>query len=180
MLWTIVSIVGGLIGLVVLAALVFWVLGKKIPEEHKASVTMTLEKTPEEVFIVIDDVASQPSWDPGTNKVEKLGDRSGREAFRLTCGRNSFVVETTTRVVPKRITRTIADDAKFFSGEWAWELTPSADRRSCTVKLTETGRVPHAIPRAMMKHFFGYHHYMEKTMGALAAKFGEQARFTRG
>ena len=180
MLWTIVSIVGGLIGLVVLAALVFWVLGKKIPEEHKASVTMTLEKTPEEVFIVIDDVASQPSWDPGTNKVEKLGDKSGREAFRLTCGRNSFVVETTERVVPKRITRTIADDAKFFSGSWAWELTPSADRRSCVVKLTETGRVPHAIPRAMMKHIFGYYQAMEKTMGALAAKFGEQARLTRG
>lgn len=178
MLWTLLWIVLGIVAMAALAALVFWVLGKKIPEEHKASVSMTLEKTPEEVFIVIDDVASQPAWDPGTNKVEKLGDRSGREAFRLTCGRNSFVVETTERVVPKRITRTIADDAKFFSGSWAWEITRTDT--GCAVKLTETGRVPHAIPRAMMKHFFGYHSTMEKTLTALTAKFGEQAKLTRG
>lgn len=177
MLWLIVSIVGGLIGLAALAAMVFWIIGRGVPVEHRVSVSMPLDTPPEDVFMTIDDVERQPTWDPGTNKVEKLGDRSGREAFRLTCGRNSFVVETTERVVPKRITRTIADDSKFFSGEWAWEITRTD--KGCVVKLTENGRVPHAIPRAMMKHVFGYHHYMEKTMGALATKFGEQAKFTR-
>lgn len=178
MLWIIVSIIGGLIGLALLAALIFWIIGRGVPVEHTASVSMPLETPPEDVFMVIDDIASQPTWEPGTNKVEKVDGRGGREAFRLTCGRNSFVVETTQHVVPTRITRTIADDAKFFSGEWAWEITRTD--KGCVVKLTENGRVPHAIPRAMMKHFFGYHHYMEKTMGALATKFGQQAKLTRG
>jgi len=164
----------GVVGFLVLVFVVLWVLGKSLPEEHEATVSMHLKAAPQEVFAVIADVDAQPSWAKGVTRVERLPDRGGHDTWRMFMGRNSFVLETTVKDPPVLLTRTVEDDHKMFSGAWTYELLPGSGGGT-TVRLTERGRIPGAIPRAMMKYLFGHHGTMKGHMAALAGKFGEQA-----
>lgn len=178
-----------LVGLLVLAGVVLWLVGKGIPEEHTASSVIELPASCEEVYAVIDDVQSHPTWSSGVTKVDMMPDRSGLRTCRMSHGRNSFVL-TRTRHEPPRIQEgTIQDDSNIFSGTWKYELKPvevpgagvgGAHVAGCEVKLTEVGRISWAMPRAIMKYFAGYHKYLDAHLVSLGKKFGRDVRPRRG
>lgn len=172
MLMIILWVVCAIIGLVALLMLGFWIRGRAIPVEHQASSTVDLPVTAEEVFALLDDVQAQPSWNKSVNRVDMLPDRSGMQACRMKMGRNSFVLVRTRREPPHVLERTISDDHGPFSGTWLYTLTPSP--AGCRLKLTETGRVTNSVARAMMKHLFGYHMYINAHLKALGKKFGHE------
>lgn len=169
MMW-LLWIGGGLVALIVVLALAFALIGRGVPSEHVASCSVRLKQSPESVWAVIADVAAYPSWAWNVSRVEKLADRSGHDVWKQVMGRNAFVLETTRIEPPRLLERTIAED-KMFGGTWTYELVQEVG--GTRVKLTERGRVKAAIPRAMMKLFFGYHYYMVKHLESLARKFGE-------
>jgi hypothetical protein len=176
MIWLEIGL--GILGFLVLLTLVFWLLGKAIPEEHEATVTMPLRTRPDEVFTLIRDVSTHPSWAKGVTRVDKLpDDRRGHERWRTHMGRNSFVLETTVSDPPVLLTRTVEDDNKMFSGAWTYELLPTSGG-GYTIRLTERGRIPGAIPRAMMKHLFGHHSTMKAHLKSLAQRLGQEAELT--
>lgn len=174
MIW--VWIVAGIVGVLALLLAVMHVLGKRLPEEHVAAVTLRLAKaTPEAVWAVVADVPGYPSWSAVT-RVEKLPAREGRETWRQTMGRNSFVLEVTRSERGRALEFTIADDAKMFSGSWLYEIGAAGGGvGGCTVRLTEHGRVGPAIPRFMMKHFMDPGMYVRKQhLKSLAKRMGEE------
>ncbi len=177
----ILGILGGLVGLLLLSGLALWILGRNLPEGHVQPATLRLSRPPAEVFAVIADVAAIPSWDTGVNRVERLPDRDGREAWRWTMGRNAMVLVTTVKEPPRRLVSTIGDEAKFFSGDWTYEL--AADGGGTLLTLTEHGRVHVAIPRAMM-HYLPFiadpSLYLRRHLERLARKFGEEPRIEKG
>jgi hypothetical protein len=164
-------IVLGLLAALALAFLVMWAIGRRLPEEHVVTASLRLSKGCDEVWRVLSDVAAQPTWDAGVTKVERLPDRDGRETVRMTAGRNSFVLQTTRSDPPHALERTIADDAKFFSGRWEYALSP--DGAGCRVTLTERGRIFHAVPRFLVRKVMDPATYLKKHLRSLAAKFGE-------
>lgn len=169
MMW-LLWIGGGLVALIVVLGVVFVIIGRGLPMEHVASCSVRLKQSPEAVWAVIADSAAYPSWAWNVGRVEKLADRNGHETWKQVMGRNVFVLETTRTEPTRLLERTIAED-KMFGGTWTYELVPESGLTR--VKLTERGRVKAAIPRAMMKLFFGYHYYMVKHLESLARKFGE-------
>ncbi len=175
MIWIILSIAGGFIALLVVLMLVMRVLGGRLPEEHVASVTLPLKQAPETVFDLIADCAGHVHWSPGVNKVVRVEDRNGHEAWRQTMGRNSFVLETTLADRPRKFVRTIDDEHKMFSGRWEYEIIPVAG--GCRVKLTEYGRIPNRVARFMMQKLMDTSMYVKKHLRGLAAKFNEPANF---
>jgi hypothetical protein len=174
MMWIILYVVGGVVALVVLGVLVMWVLGRRVPEEHVASVCLPLSQTPEAAWGVIADVGRHAEWAAGVTRVVRLEDRGGLEAWRQHMGRNSFVLVTTASEPARRLVRTIDDDHKMFSGRWEYEL--AAAPGGCRVRLTEYGRIPNPVARFMMKTFFDPAMYARKHLVSLAKKFGEAAR----
>lgn len=173
--------VGGLVVLLVLAGVVLALLGRSIPVEHTASSEVKLPASADKVYALLDDMPAQATWASGVTKVDKLPDHHAMPAARVHMGRNSFVLVSTRRTPPNPaspdgrgvLERTIQDDhGAQFTGTWLYTITPGPDAGSCHVKLTETGRVRGAIPRAMMKHVFGYHLYINKHLASLAKKFG--------
>ena len=176
-LWTVAALVGAVVALL----LVLWLLGRGLPEGHEISATLHLAKSREEVWGVLADTAAIPSWDRGVDRVERLPDRDGHEVWRWTMGRNAMVLEMTRSEAPLLLVRTIADEAKFFSGDWTYEL--SAERSGCALKLTEHGRVHVAIPRAMMRYMpfiADPSMYLRRHLERLAARFGEAPRIEIG
>lgn len=180
MAW-VIGVVVGLVGLAVLFFAVLHLLGRSIPEGHEISAKLRLGKAPGEVWSAIADVAGIPSWDKGVDRVERLEDRNGHETWRWHMGRNRMVLEITVSEPEKRLVRTIADEAKFFSGDWTYELAPDGD--GCVLSLTEHGRVHVAIPRAMMRYLPALADpsmYVRRHLERLAAKFGQPATIEFG
>jgi hypothetical protein len=92
-----------------------------------------------------------------------------------------MVLVTTRSEPPALLVRTIADEAKFFSGDWTYALAP--DGAGTALLLTEHGRVHVAVPRAMM-HYMPFiadpSLYLRRHLERLAAKFGETPRMEVG
>ncbi len=166
------------IGIAVVGALValgsfMYLLGARLPEEHVAAVRLRLNQPPEAVWAVPADFGGHGAWAPGVTKVERLGDAEGRERWRQHMGRNSFVIERTRSEPPRLLEGTIDDDHKMFSGRWQYDIAPG-EAGSTVVTLTEHGRVPAKIPRAVMHYVMGKHVYIKKHLAGLAKKFGEE------
>jgi Polyketide cyclase / dehydrase and lipid transport len=171
-------IVLAIVALLVLFVLVMSVLGRRLPEEHVASLTLTLNQKQQDVWDTIADVGGHKNWVRGITKIERLADRENHEVWRQRMGRNSFVLETTVCQPPVHLVREVVDDNHNFSGDWEYEL--SSNGEGTRVRLTEHGRVPNALFRAMMHYLFGETTTIRGHLCALAAKFGEQARFEEG
>lgn len=179
MLW--LWIAGGLVLLLVLSFVVLHVLGKRLPEGHVISSTLRVARAPAEVFALLADTAGIPAWDKGVDRVERLPDRDGHETWRWYMGRNAMVLSITRCTPPNLLVRTIADEAKFFSGDWTYRLAP--DGQGTAIELTEHGRVHVAIPRAMMHYLprvADPYLYLRRHLTHLATRLGEPARIERG
>jgi uncharacterized protein YndB with AHSA1/START domain len=161
----------GLLGLLVLAGLVMWVLGRGLPEEHVSSSTLHLRQEPEAVWAVVSDCKGHKSWSPGVTKVERLPEHDGHEVWRQRMGRNSFVLETTRADRPRVLVRTIADDHGPFSGRWEYRINPAGG--GCKVTLTEHGRIKSAVPRFVMRYMVGEDRNTRAHLEGLARIFHE-------
>lgn len=148
------GLVGVLVAALVVIGVVMMLVGRSIPVEHEATSSVELGVAPERAWAAVADIAAQPSWAWGVTGVEKQPEaRAGHERWRMRMGRNSFVVETSVSEPPRRLTRTIDDEHKHFSGAWEFLIEPTGS--GCVVRLRELGRVPSPMARAIMKHFVG-------------------------
>jgi hypothetical protein len=163
-----------LIVVLLLAILVMHAMGRALPVEHTAIVSIRLQQPPEAAWDVLAEIAAYPKWTTTTSVLQLPSDDPDHPLFRQSMGRNSFVLRRSRAERPRVLQFTIEDDAKMFSGDWTYTIEPAAaGAKGCTVTLTEHGRVPHAIPRFFMKYIFGTQVYIRKQLAALAKKFGE-------
>lgn len=177
MFWVFIAI--AVVGLLVFLGSLLYILGARLPEEHVAEVRLWLGQPPETVWAVLADFGGHAAWSPGVTKLERLEDAQGRESWRQHMGRNSFVLVRTRSEPPRVLEGTIEDDHKMFSGRWLYDIAPDG-HGSTVVTLTEHGRVPQKIPRAMMHYIMGETLYIKKHLRGLAQKFGETPRLEEG
>lgn len=157
-----------LIGLVSLLAGGLGLIGTFVPKDHVAAVSFEVSAPASRVWAIIDDVDSYPQWLPMATRIEMLPEHEGHRAFRQYQGHNSFVLEETLKEPGRRVVRTIADDHKMFGGDWD-HVVEAVGERTSRVTITENGTIHAAIPRAMMRLFFGYDHTLKQYQQALTA-----------
>lgn len=157
-----------IVGFVLLAAGTLGLVGTFIPRDHTATVSFDVDVPAPRVWEIIDQVESYPKWLPMASRIEMLPERDGHTAFRQYQGHNSFVLEETLKEPGRRVVRTIADDNKMFGGNWDHVVEEVGENRT-RVTITENGTVYPAIPRAMMRLFFGYDHTLKQFQKALVA-----------
>src|SRR3954470_17335334 len=107
-------IILGIIALLLVFFVVMGVLGRRLPEDHVATLTLRLNQPVQGVWDVIADAAGHKHWVKGVTSIERLPDRDNHEVWRQRMGRNSFILETTTSHPPTHMVRTIADDNAMF------------------------------------------------------------------
>jgi hypothetical protein len=162
----------------------FYLLGKGLPEEHRASSQIDIERPIGEVFEKVSNIGEYPRWAAGVTGVKRLEDHEGLPTYHQRMGRNSFVLRVTRHEPPARpptatgggpakarFATTISDDRKMFSGSWEFELE-SRDGQggiaATRVTLTETGRVPAPVPRAIVKYVMGHDSTVRKFLASLS------------
>jgi hypothetical protein len=169
-----VSIVGALLGIVLLIALI----GFFLPTRHVVSVTTVLAQPADSVWAVISDFASYPSWWEGAASVERLEDEQGRTVWLQRDRRNQALpIVVLESDPPRRLVTEIAADDLPFGGRWIYQIEPSP--RGCTVKITERGEVYNPIFRFMSRFVLGHYTTLESYLSALARRFGEDPEVLR-
>ena len=144
MLWIALYIVGGLIGLVLLMA----VIGLFLPRDHVAARRVTLAKPPADVWRALVDIDAQPQWRRGLKRIERLDGNQFRE--HTSQGTITYAIDET-REPERRVTR-IADDKLPFGGRWIYELAPSNGGTRLTI--TEDGFIKNPVFRFLSKTVF--------------------------
>jgi uncharacterized protein YndB with AHSA1/START domain len=167
----IIYIVLTVVGLLFFVAGVLGMYGSMLPATHTASVSVVVNAPREKVWELINSAEKFPEWLKDITKVEMLPEQDGKRVFRQHMGRNSFVLVETVSEAPSRVRRTITDDNGPFSGSWDHVLEDAGNGQT---KLTvhEEGTIKSAIPRAMMKLFFGYDYYLKRMAVEMKGKLG--------
>jgi hypothetical protein len=169
MIW-IVYIAGGLVGLVVLMALI----GLAIPKGHIAARRAIYAKSPDEVWRVLTDLDGHTRWRRSVRKIERLSPTSFREHSRQ--GTITFAIDEDRAPAAgasgRRVTR-IADDKLPFGGRWIFELAP--DGAGSRLTITEDGFIKNPVFRFMSKTVFSTTSTLEHFLSDLAAHLGVAA-----
>lgn len=144
-----------LVTLLVLAALVIYVAGARMPREHRSVVAATLPANRTAVWAAITDYAAMPGWWPAVKAVrtETLGDGTG-----LTWNADAHGQEVPFRTGESRpgekLVRVIATDRLPFGGSWTYELA-DAPGGGTVLTLTEDGFINPPMFRAIARWFIG-------------------------
>ncbi|MDI1319636.1 MAG: SRPBCC domain-containing protein [bacterium] len=162
-------IVGVLLGLLVLAGLVLYFLGRSLPERHTARVSVVLPGARAKVWAIITDYQNMAAWWPAVKGV-RLETRLNGEVW--TWNKDSHDREIAYRTkeeqAPAKLVREIVADDLPFGGTWTFELTEDGGQTRLT--LTEDGFIKPPLFRAIMQYFIG----SNKTMKDFAANLAQR------
>lgn len=169
MIW-IVYIAAGIVGLVVVIALI----GFAIPKGHVAARRAVYARSPDEVWRAVTDLDGYACWRKGVRKIERLSPTSFREHSRQ--GAITFAIDEDRAPAPgttgRRVTR-IADDKLPFGGRWIFDLAP--DGVGSRLTITEDGYITNPVFRVMSKTVFSTTATLERFLTDLAAHLGVAA-----
>jgi hypothetical protein len=167
MKWVLIA-VAGLVGLVVLVA----IIGSLLPKGHVARRTAHYTQSPDSLWAAIADFPGQAAWRTDLKSVERADDRNGRQVWRETSKRGDVVpFETSELIPPRRLVRTIADPDLPYGGRWIYEV--AAEPNGASLTITEEGQVYNPIFRFMSRFFFDMGATIEGYQKALGKRFGE-------
>jgi len=158
------------LGLVALIGLVL-VIGSALPRQHRATSSITLQKSPEEVWAVVRDLGSlQGTW-KDLKSARRLPDEAGREVWEQNAGGFPMRLIVEEATPPRRlVTRIDAPPDAAFGGTWTYQIEPAGSETRLSV--TEDGYVSNPMFRVMM-YAMGVHRTADGYLRALGSKLGE-------
>jgi uncharacterized membrane protein len=155
--------------LVVLAA-VMALVGSRLPKNHTASRSILFHRSPREVYDVVRDFSSAPSWRSDLKSVEVKTQPDGKINFREV-GSDTVDYEVAEDIPERRLVTRILNTDLGYSGQWTYEFVPEGG--GTRVKITEDGEVSNVLFRFMSRYVFGHTSTMDSYLSSLAKRFGE-------
>ena len=148
----IILILGVIVGLVVLAGLFFYLVGRAQPERHTATIKFTLPKSRTVVWAALTDYAAMPTWWPAVKSI-RLETRANGEVITWNTDSHGKEIGFRTKEenAPARLVREIVGDELPFGGVWIYELTDNGNGTHVT--LTEDGFIKPPLFRGIAKFF---------------------------
>ena len=167
--WLLVAL-AALVGLVVVAILVGWLL----PETHVARSSIALHQPVDTVWMLVRDFERYPEWWDQFVRVEPVPEPAGREVWSFHDKRGqSMPIEVIESEPPRRVVTRIASDELPFGGTWTYEIVESAGGSLVTV--TEAGEIYNPFFRTAARFVVGYHMTIDDYLRSLARRVGEEA-----
>jgi len=171
---TILVIVGSLFALIVLVVAIVALIGSQLPKGHVASRSILLPKPPAEVYAVVRDFASAPTWRADVQRVDVTTASNGHTHFREQGKHDAVNFELAEDVPAQRMVTRILDTNLGYSGKWTYAFT--AENSGTRLTITEDGEVSNVIFRFMSRYVFGHTATIDTYLKSLAKHFGLAAQ----
>jgi hypothetical protein len=148
-----------LLAIAFIAGLIVYLIGTRLPVNHKASVTGTVEASPARVFAIITDVADGAEWRKQVKAVRVLPPDQGRDHWveDLGHGQTMTFLAVKTEAPTERDVLLDVPGASY-GGTWTYKLSPGPTPGTTTLSITEAGFINPPFYRFMMHHIFGMDH----------------------
>lgn len=163
-------VVGVLVGLVALT----WIVGAFLPREHKATRSAHFAVAPEQLFSIITDAPSYPSWRSGVSSVEDLPPVNGKMRWREHTSDGKMEYELSEMVSPSRVVTTIVSKDLPYGGSWVFTLEP--DGTGTRARITEEGFVNPPPFRFLSRFVFGHTSTMDAFLKDMGKKLGQDVK----
>ena len=141
-----------LAGLLVLAGLTLYLIGRAQPERHTAMIHFTLKKSRTIVWAALTDYAAMPAWWPAVTAV-RTETRPNGDAITWNKDKHGREMgfRTKAEAPPARLVREIVGEGLPFGGTWTFELME--ENGGTRVTLTEDGFVTSPLFRGVAALF---------------------------
>ncbi|MFY9621907.1 MAG: SRPBCC family protein [Pyrinomonadaceae bacterium] len=169
---TAIVIAASIIGFIVMVFAVMALIGSQLPRAHTASRSIVLRQQRANVYGVIRDFKSAPTWRSSVKSIEVI-ETPGQKLRFLEHGSDDVTYEVTEDVPNERMVTRILNTDLGYSGQWTYELTD--ENGGTRVKITEDGDVSNVLFRFMSRYIFGHTSTIDSYLTELAKKFGETA-----
>jgi uncharacterized protein YndB with AHSA1/START domain len=152
-------VVTATLALALLAGLVLYLAGRRLPVRHTSRLTLLLPAARLAVWNLLTDYTRMPEWWPAVKTV-RLESRPGGEIWAWTKDAHGqeIAFRTKEEKVPSRLIREIMGDHLPFGGTWTFELAEEGANTRLT--LTEDGFIRPPLFRAVARYFIG----LDRTM----------------
>lgn len=158
---------GVVVALVAIVAAIGWML----PVTHRASAARVYAASPADLFGLITDVKSFPSWRGDVKSVEALPDDNGHRRWIETTKNGPPITYRVERSEQDRLlVGRIANTNLPFGGSWTYELTAAGDGRT-TLRITEDGEVYNPIFRFVSRFVMGHDATIKQYLSAVGTRF---------
>jgi hypothetical protein len=168
-----IFIVVGIIAGIALLAGVIALIGSQLPKGHTASRSLFLHQSPPNVYAVVRDFGSAPSWRSDVKRIDVEPQGGGPLHFREEGANGTVNYELVEDVPGKRIAMRILDTNLGYSGKWTYVF--AAENGGTRVTITEDGEVSNVLFRFMSRYVFGQTATLDGYLTSLAKRFGETA-----
>lgn len=158
--WTI-RIVGVILALIA----VVYVIGMTLPVKHTATITGTVNATPEQVWNRLTDVSKYPEWRKNLKSVTIVSETEWIENLE----NDNLPLKVKEATPPTRLVGMINDAGLPFGGEWVYQIAPSGNQS--VVTITENGEVYNPIFRFVSKYIMGHDTSLKEYMKYLQDSF---------
>jgi hypothetical protein len=150
------KIFGVFLLVLVLAGVVVYADGARLPVDHSVSVTGVVAAPQAKVFALITDVAHGSDWRPAVKSVTTLQPDNGRDHWVEHLDHGQFMTFLAVRTeAPTRRDVFLDDPRASYGGTWTYELSPGPSPETTTLRITETGFIKPPVYRFIMAHIFG-------------------------
>jgi len=150
------KILGVIVLLLLIAGVVVYVDGARMPSTHSTSVSGVVQAPQEKVFALIANVKNGDTWRPEVKSVTTLDPDHGRDHWVEHLAYHQYMTFLAVETVAPNLRRVKLDDPKAaYGGTWTYELSPGPTVASTTVKITEDGYINPPIYRFMMARVMG-------------------------
>ncbi len=166
---TALLIFAALAGLLVLAGLVLYLVGRSLPERHTARVSVVLSAPRAKVWAIITDYANLPAWWPAVKAI-RLETRPDGEVWTWNKDAHGqeIAFRTKEEQAPARLVREIRGDDLPFGGTWTFELAEEAGQTRLII--IEDGFIRPPLFRVIAQYFIG----LDKTLKDFTANLAKR------
>ena len=164
-------ILAGVVGVIILAVLLMALIGSFLPQEHSATRTVLLHKSPESVYAVARDFAGIPKWRTDVRSVDVKAGAEGRVQFREEGKHGAVNYELIEDVPAQRMVTRITDTDLGYAGKWTYVFV--AEGSNTRVTITEDGVVSNVLFRFLSRYAFGHTATIDTYLTSLGKQFGE-------
>jgi uncharacterized membrane protein len=161
-----------LLAAVVALVLIVLVIGALLPKNHVVSRHIVLRRPLGEVYQVVRDFGSAPTWRPDLERVEMISTGDNRVKFREHGKQGAVTYDLIEDQRNEKIVTRIADQDLGYSGTWTY--TFKNEDGGTRVEITEAGDVSNIFFRFVSRFVFGQSRTMEKYLAALGRKFSAE------